>query len=130
MPEELHIVKTNANPNLFDPRFASSDPGIYADQAALIERIRKQYPAMDFPFYAVLTNELAGLMEQPSIFGHEPLPDSGRSICDRIDELASGDNPITAVVDFTNSKPTLLGAYEFLKQRYKVVEHEVIDVMG
>jgi hypothetical protein len=129
MSEKLCVVKTNVTPNIFNPSLAFADvEGFYASQAAFLDKIKEQYHGIDFPFYAIKSDGDAGLMEQQGSFGKEPLPDDAQSICDRIDELIQGDNPITAVVDFTNSKPELRGAYEILQGKYDVNIIEVMDI--
>lgn len=129
MSKELYIVKTNANPNLFDPHFVCGAPSkFYADQSAFIEKVKEQHPEMAFPFYAILSQERSGLMEFLGVIGREPLPADAQSICGRIDELTEGHNPMRTIVDFTNSNPQLLKAYELLKQNYDVKEVEIKDI--
>ena len=137
MPDELVIVKTNVRPGFLDVCYAAEFPREQQERfAGFLDQIAEQYSAINIPILAITEQGVIVPDNINSGGGRMPLPSTAQDISELIDKYRVGDGtiyrghtiPITAVVDFTNSKPELLGAYELLKQKYDVRELEVRDV--
>jgi hypothetical protein len=120
--KELHVIKTNVEPTFFNMEYVMDDAERQRKKATkFVIDAQKEYDGLRFPFYAIAETG-GGIQEHPRCVGHERFQTTARDLADRIDDLASRD-AITAVVDFTNGRPHILGSYELLKEKYNLVMH-------
>jgi len=137
MPNELYLVKTNVKPTFLTLEAALHDHG--ARFIKFLDRIAEHVPDFNIPILAIRDNGYATPWDIRDTANNAPLPETADGIYELIADCVEGRGAchlpegerfkVRAVVDFTNSSPKLLGAYERLKQNYDLKEIELRDVV-
>ena len=136
MPNEVYLVKTNVKPTFLTLEAALDDRG--AGFVKFLDRIAQQVPNFNIPILAIRDDAYATPWDVQDTANNAPLPQTADGIYELIADcvegrgaghLPTGDRfKVRAVVDFTNSSPQLLGAYEKLRRNYDVREVVLRDV--
>lgn len=133
---DVYLVKTNVNPTFLTLEAALHDRG--ARFVEFLDRIAEHVPDFNLPILAIRDKGYSTPWDIIDTANEARLPTTANSIYELIADCVEGRGAfhlpkgeqfkVRAVVDFTNSSPELLGAYEKLKQNYDLHEVDLRDV--
>jgi hypothetical protein len=126
----VYIIKTNVPPTFFKggimniQKSAGRFMDFLTETQMLIDNTEGGVPELKLPILAITDKGYHTPLAFQDILNTDRLPNSAREIYEILSRAIEGKEvgclqsgrPVSAIIDFTNSSPELLGAYERLTQ--------------